>query len=161
PNVYHEPSMRLKVPALRRLAAIAPMARLPIKQIADFEAVSRSPEILDYMRQEVDGIWCSKVTARSAASFSAYEPPLDWPEVETPVLVLVGEGDEMVSPAFTEKVLAAGRPPKAELQVLPGRDHLLFHDHLDSCLPLVCGWLRGALGETRVAAGATEPSTTT
>jgi pimeloyl-ACP methyl ester carboxylesterase len=145
PRVFHEPSMRLKVPALKRLAKVAPFAGVPIKQIADFGAVAQSSEILDYFREEPDRIWSWTITARSAASLFTYEPPLDWPAVQTPALVLVGGADEMVSSAFTEKVVAAGKPEGAELRVFDGLGHMFFHDHLDVLLPVVVDWLREAL----------------
>jgi pimeloyl-ACP methyl ester carboxylesterase len=148
--------MRVKVPALKRLASVAPLAPIPIKRIADFEALSESPEILDYARRELDRIWSWSLTARSAASLFTYDPPVDWSRVEIPTLVLVGGADEMVSASFTERVLAASRPPNAELRILPGLGHLLLHDHLDEVLPIVSTWLRSKLPEpATVAARAT------
>ena len=145
PKVLHEPVMRLKVPALVRLARIAPLAGVPIKQIADFEAVSFASPILDYFRREPDRIWCWKITARSAASLFTYQPPLDWSRVETPALVLVGGADEMVSARYTEEVVAAGRPPNAELRILDGLGHMFMHDHLDEALPVMTEWLGNVL----------------
>jgi pimeloyl-ACP methyl ester carboxylesterase len=81
------------------------------------------------------------VTARSVASLFDYEPPLDWTRVETPVLALVGAGDEMVSAEFSRAAVAAARPPRSELRVLPDCGHLLFHDHLADVLPLLVEWL--------------------
>jgi nucleoside-diphosphate-sugar epimerase/pimeloyl-ACP methyl ester carboxylesterase len=148
PGVFHEPAMRWKVPALLRLARIAPRAPVPIKRIADFGKLSVSPEILDLARREDDGIWSWRITARSAASLFTYRPPLDWTSVRTPVLALVGVGDEMVSVPFHEEVVAAGKPVNAELRALPGLGHLLFHDHLDETLPIVADWLGERLGAT-------------
>jgi nucleoside-diphosphate-sugar epimerase/pimeloyl-ACP methyl ester carboxylesterase len=145
PHVFHEPAMRIKVPALKRLAGTLPRAKVPAKRIANFEKLSYSPEILDFARREQDRIWCWAITARSAASMFTYEPPLDWSAVQTPVLVLVGEGDEMVTPAFHEAVVAAGRPRNVDLRVLTGLGHLLFHDHLAEMLPLVTGWIEHTL----------------
>jgi UDP-glucose 4-epimerase len=145
PAVPHEPSARLKVPALKRLARVAPLAPVPIKRIADFEALSQSPEILDHFRREVDGIWCFNITARSAASLFTFAPPIDWSRIELPVLVLVGERDEMVTARFTEEALAKARPPNVDLRVLPGLGHLLLHDHLAEVLPQMVGWLNEAL----------------
>ena len=145
PAVFHEPAAAVKIPLLRRLARVAPRAGVPIKQVADFEALSSSPEILDYMRRELDGIWAWKLTARSVASIFDYRPPVDWPRVETPVLVLVGAEDRMVTPAYTEQAVAAGRPSNVELRVLPGLGHLLMHDHLGEVLPVVTDWLEATL----------------
>jgi UDP-glucose 4-epimerase len=152
PAMFHEPSARLKVPALKRLARVAPLAGVPIKRLADFEALSESPEILDVFRREADGIWCWKITARSAASLFTYAPPVDWSRVQTPTLVLVGERDEMVGARFTEEVVAAAKPPNAELRILPGMGHLLFHDHLADVLPSVTGWLGQVLERAPVGA---------
>jgi pimeloyl-ACP methyl ester carboxylesterase len=153
PAVLHEPAMRLKVPALTRLARATPFAPVPIARIADFEALSDSPEILDHFRRRLDGIWCWSVTARSIASLFRYEPPLDWSRAPVPTLALVGTRDRMVSVDFSRAVVAAGSPPNAELRVLPDLGHLLFHDHLDAVLPEVVGWLRECL-DARPAAAA-------
>jgi UDP-glucose 4-epimerase len=145
PEVLHEPAMRFKVPALVRLARVAPLAGVPIKRIADFDAISFAPPILDLFRRELDRLWSWKITARSAASLFTYRPPLDWSRVQTPALVLVGAADEMVSARFTEEVVAASRPPNAEVRVLDGLGHLLMHDHLDETLPVLTEWLGNAL----------------
>jgi pimeloyl-ACP methyl ester carboxylesterase len=137
--------MRVKLPLLQRTARVAPLVGVPIKRIANFDKLSQAPEILDFARRESDRIWSWKISARSAATLFSYEPPLDWSRVQTPVLVLVGEGDEMVTPDFTEAVLREGRPPRAELRVVPGTGHLLFHDHLAEVLPAVVDWIRGTL----------------
>jgi UDP-glucose 4-epimerase len=154
PRVLHEPVMRLKLPVLKRLARVTPLAGIPIKRIANFEKLSVSPEILDFARRETDCIWCWKITARSAASLFTFEPPLDWSRVTTPVLALVGERDEMVTAAFTEEVMGAGGVPGAELRIVPGAAHLLFHDHLAEVLPAVVDWMRQVLEAAPAAAPA-------
>jgi UDP-glucose 4-epimerase len=145
PRVLHEPSMRLKAPALVRLARVAPLAGVKIKRLADFEKVALASEILDYFRREIDRIWCWEVTARSAASLFTYRPQTDWSQVYTPVCVLVGQDDQMVSATFTEEVVRAGRPPNLDLRILPGLGHSLYHDHLAATLPVTVEWLRAAL----------------
>ena len=155
PSVYHEPSVRPKVAALKRLRRIAPFAGVPIKQIANFDEVAQTPEVLDYFDSEVDKTWCWKISARSAASLFEYEPPVDWSRVATPALVLVGGDDDMVSAEFTERVLAASRPPNCELRVLPGMGHMIFLDHLHESLPVVVDWTRQQVERSEMPAGAT------
>jgi pimeloyl-ACP methyl ester carboxylesterase len=145
PAVFHERFARLKSRLLARLARVAPFAPVPIKQLANFEKLSSSPEILDYFRRELDGIWCWSITARSAASIFDYDPPVDWTRVKIPALALVGAEDEMVSAPYTREAFGAAHPPTAELRLLPGAGHLLFHDHLDEALGEVVDWLRAAL----------------
>jgi pimeloyl-ACP methyl ester carboxylesterase len=141
PAMRHEPAARIKVPVLKRFAQIAPLAPVPIKQVADFGAVADSPEILDYFRRMDDPLWCRNLTARSVASIFEYAPPLEWSRVETPTMVLIGREERMVTLAFTERVLAAGKPRDAELRVLDGAGHMVFFDDLDRSLPVVTGWL--------------------
>jgi pimeloyl-ACP methyl ester carboxylesterase len=142
PAIPHEPAAKLKIPALKRLARVAPMAPVPIKQVADFEAISTSPEILDYFRRRRDPMWCWNLTARSVSSLFEYSPPLPWAEATTPTLVLVGAEDHMVSAAFTQQVMEAGSPAGAELHLLDGAGHMVFFDELDRSLPVVTDWLR-------------------
>jgi UDP-glucose 4-epimerase len=154
PSIFHEASMRPKVAALKRLARISPYAGVPIKRLADFDAVALSPEVLDYFRSETDRIWSWRISARSAASLFEYEPPVAWSKVETPVLVLVGGADDMVTAAFTERVVTATRAPNAELRVLEGLGHMLFQDHLAEVLPLVLDWTSKTLAPTGATVGA-------
>jgi pimeloyl-ACP methyl ester carboxylesterase len=155
PAIPHEPAARIKIPMLKRLARAAPLAGVPIKQIANFDVVADSPELRDYFHREEDRIWSWKLTARGMASFFTYRPPLDWSAARTRAMVLVGESDRMVTRAFTEQVLATARPPAAELRVLEGAGHMLFMDELDRSLPVVVEWLRGALATEATAARAT------
>jgi pimeloyl-ACP methyl ester carboxylesterase len=154
PSVFHEPAARFKVPVVHRLAAAAPLARVPIKLLADFGELSRSPELLEWAQLEDDRLWNWKLTARSVASLFDYEPPFAWEEAHTPTLVLVGEDDRMVSADFTRRVLERAGPPRAELRVMPALGHMLFFDHLDECLPVVTGWLRQTLEAAPADAGA-------
>ncbi len=145
PRVPHELAARLKIPPLKRLARFAPLAPVPIKQIADFGAVAQGPELLDWFRRERDPIWSWRISARSAASIFTFAPRLEWSQVETPVLVLVGAADEMVSAPFTKRVLAEASPRNCELRVMPGMGHMLLLENLDQTLPEIASWLRTTL----------------
>ena len=154
PSIFHEALMQPKVAMLKRLARVAPFAGVPIKRLANFEAVASSPEVLDYFRRETDGIWCWRISARSAASLFEYEPPVQWSQVEIPTLILIGEADRMVTAPFTERVVAAGAPPKSDLRILDGLGHMLFQDHLAEVLPLVRDWTRKTLAPAGATVGA-------
>lgn len=142
PQVFHEPSMKVKVPLLRRLARIAPHAPIPIKQLADFGAVTDEPEILDSFEREVDRIFTWTVCVRAVAEMFEYVPPVDWSEVEIPTLILVGEEDKMVTSEFTRTVLERSSPPNTEMKLLPEMGHLIFHDYLDRTLPVFTDFVR-------------------
>jgi UDP-glucose 4-epimerase len=142
PAERHEPAARVKFPLLTRLARIAPFAPVPIKQVADFDAVALDPRTRAYFDEEPDRIWCWTVTARTMASIVAFEPRLDWSRVEIPTLVLEGAADRMVNPEFTSRSFERSHPPGAELRELAGLGHLLFHDHLPHTLEHVAGFVR-------------------
>jgi len=150
PELRHETAVRLKVPPLVALARLAPHAQMvPIKQLADFDSVALDPRSLAFFAEERDPLWCWRLTMATAASFFTFRPQTDWSEVDIPTLVLVGEGDAMVTPEYTREVMDRGRPPTSELRVLPGLGHLLFHEHLPEAVALVDGFVptrRGTAG---------------
>jgi alpha-beta hydrolase superfamily lysophospholipase len=145
PAISHERAAKLKAPFIKGLAKLAPHAGIPIKQMADFTKISRSPEILELVEGELDRIWCWKLSARFAASMLDFEPQVPWSEVRTPTLVMVGAEDEMVTAAYTEQVLAQGAPADVDVRIVDGLGHMLFFDHLDQTLPELTGWLERTL----------------
>lgn len=146
PRVFHEPAMKIKVPLLKQLARIARHAPISVKQLVDFNAVSGEPTILESFERQEDRIFAWNVSARGVAGLFNYVPPVEWAEVETPTLIVVGENDRMVTSEFTRQVLDKGRPKNAEVKLLPGLGHLIFHDHLDQTLPLLAGFVRETVG---------------
>lgn len=144
PGVLSDPSMRWKGPLLRRLGQLAPHAPVPIRQIADFEAISVSPAVVEHLRERRDGLWCERISASFGAQLLSYQPPLDWSEVRTPTLVLEGAADEMVTAAFTRACFERSHPATAELRELSGQGHLLFHDHLTETVDQVVEFARAA-----------------
>ena len=156
-NISH-PSLRIDrkaefvVPAMKRLARIARHAPVRIKDFADFGAVADDPAILAYMEGEDDRLWNWTLTARTGASFFEFEPQLPWEQVTTPTLVLVGENDRMVDPDYTRRAFDRAHPPSAELQVIPGKGHMLFIEDRDEMAELVAGYVREHALETQAAA---------
>ena len=74
---------------------------------------------------------------------------MDWTQVSTPALVLVGECDQMVGVAFTQRVVRAAKPPNVDVRILPGMGPLIFYDHLQDALPAAVDWLRRTLATTQ------------
>lgn len=145
PDVHHDPSFRRKAPLLRALARIAPYAPAPVRQIADYDHVALDPFTRRYFDDESDSLFNFKVSARSVASYIGFEPAIAWERVVTPVLVVIGAADRMVTPEFTRRSLAAGRPPRAELLEIADAGHQLFLDDLDAVIEPLVAWAREAL----------------
>lgn len=146
PEVFHEPAARLKAPFVRKLGRLVPHARIPIGQIADFDEVTQSAVIGDWIDERRDKLFAWNVSASFPAELLDYSPSLDWPDVTTPTLVLVGTEDRMVSQAFTQAALDRATPANAELRPLSGLGHLIFHDHLAESLPVFLEYVEDKLG---------------
>ena len=151
PAVYPDTAGRLKLAPLRALARVAPSTPVPVKRVADFEAIAEDPEVRSYWGDEVDGLYCFRNTARTVAGLFDFKPPIDWRRVETPTLVVVGSGDRMTTPEYVERVLERSAPPRTTYRKLAGAGHLLPIEAVDELASEATGWLR------RVLAGAPEP----
>jgi pimeloyl-ACP methyl ester carboxylesterase len=145
PDVDHDPSLRWKRPITRAVAAILPRAPVPVTQIADYSQVALEPLTSAYFEQRLDPLFNFTVTARAASSYASFRPSRPWAQAQTPVLVVMGADDRMVSPAHVERCLERERPPHATMLTLPGMGHQLFLDHLADALPPVLEWVEGTL----------------
>jgi UDP-glucose 4-epimerase len=153
PEVPHEPAMRWKAPLTRALAKVAPTLRIPVEQIADYSQVALEPLTARYFTERPDRLFNFRVTLRSVASYSAFEPRLGWGRVTTPVLVMVGDEDRMVTREHTERCLERARTARTTFLPLPGMGHQLFLDHLAGALPPALDWLERALAGEPAAVG--------
>jgi UDP-glucose 4-epimerase len=145
PDVHHDPSFARKAPLLRGLARIAPYAPIPVRQIADYDHVALDPVTRRYFDDELDRLFNFTITARSAASYIGFRPSTPWQRVRTPVLVLIGAADGMVTPEITRRSLEAARPPRATYLEIPGAGHQLFLDHLGAAIEPLVEWTRSVL----------------
>lgn len=146
PDVDHDPSAARLVPLLRGLARIAPRAPVPVQRIADYEQVALDPKTKAYFDERQDRLFNFTISARAAASYSAFRPGIPWERVETPVLVVIGGADRMVTPEFTRRALDRARPPRADYLELDGAGHQLFLDDLGTAVDPVTSWTEEALG---------------
>ena len=145
PDVHNDPAIRWKAPLTRALAKVAPALRIPVDQIADYSEVALEPLTRRYFTDRPDRLFNFRVTLRSVASYAAFEPRLPWERVTTPVLVMIGDDDRMVSRGHTERCLARARPPRTTFLPLPGMGHQLFLDHLGDALPPALEWIERTL----------------
>ncbi|HEU5183625.1 MAG TPA: alpha/beta fold hydrolase [Gemmatimonadaceae bacterium] len=142
PQVLPTREARLRAPVVRRLARIAPHLTLPIAKTAPFAHVALGPEILTFFKHKDDDVWCWRYTLSSLASILEFDPERDWAAVETPTIVVVGSADRMTSEAAIRAVMRRAQPPTAELHVIPGAGHMLFHEHLMTTMRLLVPWLK-------------------
>jgi alpha-beta hydrolase superfamily lysophospholipase len=154
PEVSLDRSMRFKAPLMRAVGRVAPRLPIPVRQIADYSHVALDPVTKAYFDDELDKLFNFKISARSAASYLGWRPQIPWEEVSTPVLVIAGAEDRMVSPRFIEASMERSMPPETTYVKLPGAGHQLFLDDLDASLPPLLDWLRQTLDSRHVAVDA-------
>ena len=140
PDVHHDPTFARKARLVRALARIAPYAPIPVRQIADYSKVALDPVTKREFDEEADALFNFKVTARSVASYTSFEPAIAWEQVTTPVLVVIGSADGMVTPQFTKRVLERARPPRAEYTEIAGAGHQLLLDDLGKAIEPMLAW---------------------
>jgi UDP-glucose 4-epimerase len=152
PDVSHDPSVRVKAPLTRALARVAPHAPIPVRQIADYDHVALDPITKRYFDDEVDGLFNFTVSARSAASYTRFEPGIQWESVRTPVLVVIGSEDRLVSPRFTRECFERATPPRATYVEIEGAGHQLFLDDLGLVVDPLTEWVEQQLPARAVSA---------
>lgn len=142
PEVLPTRQARMRAPAVRRLARIAPYRTLPISKALAFKDIALGPELLGFFERRDDDLWCWRYTLASLASFLEFRPERDWSDSAIPTLVIVGGTDRMTPEATIRAVMRRGQPATAELHVVPGAGHMLFHEHLVATMQLLQPWLR-------------------
>jgi UDP-glucose 4-epimerase len=145
PSLYPDRAAQLKLAPLRGLARVAPTAPVPVRRVADFNAIAEDPHVRAYWEQEVDGLYCFRNTARTIAGLFEFKPQLDWTRVAIPTLVVIGEHDRMTMPEYVERVLERAAPPRTSYRKLAGAAHLLPIEALDELTEEIVEWTRRAL----------------
>jgi UDP-glucose 4-epimerase len=145
PALFGDRATQLKLAALRALARIAPRLPVPVKQVADFDAIAEDPRVRAYWAEEIDGLYCFLNTARTVTSLFEFCPQLDWSRIPIPTLVVIGERDRMTTPEYVERVLEHSAPPRTTYRKLAGAGHLLPIEGLDVLAGELVEWAREAL----------------
>jgi alpha-beta hydrolase superfamily lysophospholipase len=108
-----------------------------------FEQLSNDPAVIDYMTRRDDPAAAWELTPRSVASMFGFNQKA--PATAPPLLLVSGTKDKAI-PAWATRFFTWWSGLRDyDFRVLPGCGHLLFHDHLDVSLPLICDWLEERL----------------
>jgi alpha-beta hydrolase superfamily lysophospholipase len=129
-------SMRLRSRWIRRRRTRPyPLVEL----VHGFEDFSDDPAIRDYLERRDDPGAAWQLSARSVASLFGFTSKA--PATAPPSLVLNGERDKAIPAWATRLFTRWSGLPSTEVVVVPDAGHLLFHDHLDTTLPIVTRWV--------------------
>jgi alpha-beta hydrolase superfamily lysophospholipase len=143
-------SMRLRARWIaRRRSRPYPLARL----VHRLERLSADPAVAEYLRSRSDPGAAWELSARSVASLFGFS--VRGPEHAPEALVLSGEKDDAIPAWATRFFTWWSGLPRYEMRIVPGARHLLFHDHLDTSVPLVTDWLDSRVGRAERSRPAT------
>lgn len=107
------------------------------------DELSDDPAIRDYLRRRDDPGAAWELSARSVASLFGFTATP--PAIAPASLVVTGTRDGAIPAWATRLFTRWSRLPSTEVQVVPDAGHLLFHDHLNTTLPIITGWLDSRL----------------
>ncbi|MEW5850054.1 MAG: alpha/beta hydrolase [Myxococcota bacterium] len=124
--------------AVARLAELLPTVRIPLKLALDWRKVSLDPAFLEQKRRDPLAVWhYSLASYRSLFTTPPSIPPAG---NHKPVLIAVGERDELVGPEHCLRCFMAIGGPK-QLCVLPGAAHQLVLDYPEQFADVVARFL--------------------
>lgn len=125
----------------------APQLPVPMNILLDrkmMNALFGSSFIVDYFtRYKNDLVFCHSLTLLSMVScFGGYSPKRPYSEVSIPTMGLIAEKDGMLPLELSRTWWEKASIPKRALRVIPGAQHMIFHDSLTESLPIVVNWFR-------------------
>jgi pimeloyl-ACP methyl ester carboxylesterase len=103
--------------------------------------------MVDYFRRhKEDPVYCHSLTMRSMVSLMDYRPTRSFSEVTIPVMGLIGEREGMMPIDMSKSWWLKADIPQGRMRVVKGAHHLLFHDNIKECVPIVSEWFHKTLG---------------
>jgi len=145
-NGLAHPNLPLRRRSTRLLidmgARLWPKKRLSLLKIVPLEKVTLDPTLQNVML--TDELVVPEYTLETVASFMDLEPKTPFDQIRTPILVMVGEHDQILPPEYCKKVYDLLTTEK-KFVVVPDAGHLLFIEHIPQTLPLVVDWFTKTL----------------
>lgn len=123
-------------------AKLWPKKRLSLLKIVPLEKVTSDPTLKDVML--TDELVVPEYTFETVASFMDLKPKIPFDQIRTPILVMVGEHEQILPPEYCKKVYDLLTTEK-KFVVVPDAGHLLFIEHISQTLPLVVDWFTKTL----------------
>ncbi len=123
-------------------AKLRPKKRLSLLRIVPLEKVTSDPTLQNVML--TDDMVVPEYTLEAVASFMDIEPKIPFEQIRTPILVMVGENEQILPPEYCRKVHDLLTTEK-KFVVVPDAGHLLFIEHIPQTLPLVVDWFAKTL----------------
>lgn len=136
-------SLNLKVKLLKSpICSIIPNFYFPLEKAFNWENAYKDPEFLDKKRNDPFAVWYYKF--KSYRSVFTYKPEKPIDGMTTPVLIAVGEYDQLVSSKHCKKVYDRLKCPK-DFYLMQDAGHQLLIDYADRFVPVVETWFKKSL----------------
>ena len=110
------------------------------------QGISEHPAVREWFQRGADPLATYDQTLRSVLSMTvAYEPPVPFSELLTPILVLAGTNDSMVPIKHTARSFRGLQLQRGKLARIEGAGHMLFHEHPRESFERIVPWLQTIL----------------
>jgi len=123
-------------------AKLMPKKRLSLLKIVPLEKVTQDPDLQSVIM--TDELVVPEYTFKTVTSFMQIQPKIPFDQIKTPIMIMIGEGDEIIPPEYCKKVYDVLTAEK-KLVVVPDSGHMLFLEYVPQTLPLVTDWFSKTL----------------
>ena len=123
-------------------AKLIPKRHLNLLRIVPLEKVTEDPVLQNIIM--TDELVVPEYTFKTVASFMKLHPKIPFDQIKTPIMIMVGEKEEIIPTEYCQKVYDILTTEK-KLVVVPKAGHMLFLEYVPQTLPLVVDWFSNTL----------------
>jgi alpha-beta hydrolase superfamily lysophospholipase len=140
------PKIPLRNFATRLLLGIAvklmPKKRFSLLKIVPLEKVTQDPTLQNVIM--TDRLVVPEYPLKTVASFMQIQPKIPFDQIKTPIMIMIGEKEEIIPPEYCKKVYNVLTAEK-KFVIVPDAGHMLFLEYVPETLPLVTDWFSKTL----------------
>jgi pimeloyl-ACP methyl ester carboxylesterase len=125
-------------------AKLRPRKRLSLLKIVPLDKVTSNQNLQNVIM--TDDLVVPEYTLQTVASFMNIEPRIPFEQIRTPILIMVGEHEQILPPEYCKRVYDLLNAEK-KFVVIPDAGHLLFIESISESLPFVVEWFNRTLVE--------------
>lgn len=124
------------------ICSLIPDFYFPLEKAFDWKNAYNDPTFLEKKRNDPYAVWHYKF--QSYRSVFTYKPKKPINEMSAPLLIAVGENDQLVTSEYCKKVYDH-LTGKKEFYQMANASHQLLVDYTDKFIPIVENWFRKTL----------------
>ncbi|MCH7504613.1 alpha/beta fold hydrolase [PVC group bacterium] len=132
----------LKIPIIGPIIGFLPDMFINLRNSVNWKELYKA-DSLKRRQDDPRVVW--KYSLKSYRTIFKYKPKNKIPNMTTPVMIAVGEKDNIISPKFCKNFYDYLSMEKKKFYVMPGAKHQLLIDYPDEFIPVVDEWFRQTL----------------